>query len=117
MTQMLLILILAFPLSLWAEGAEEIKKTEQEVREQMIKISAELGVSCTECHVVTNFKDNQKEAFKVAAQHIKIVQVLKASGLNGQKGQPEASCYMCHRGQLRYTHKMSSASGEGKKEK
>lgn len=113
----LLFLLLGTPQFLLAEGAEEMKKTEQEIREQMIKISAELGVACTECHMVTNFKDNQKEAFKVAAQHIKIVQILKSSGLNGQKGQPEASCYMCHRGQLRYTHKMSSVASEHKSEK
>lgn len=96
---------LAFAVDVRCESAVEIKKTENEVREQMIKISAELGVTCTECHMVTNFKDSSKESYRVAIQHLKIVQALKENGFNGQKGQPEANCFLCHRGELKFNYK------------
>ena len=71
----------------------------------MLQISRELGVSCTECHLASNFKDPSKNHFKVAVAHKKWVQVLKDSGMDGKNG-PEASCYTCHQGRLKFAHKM-----------
>lgn len=92
-----------------AESAQKIKAKEEEIRQNMILISRQLGVTCTECHNMKNLRDNSLKSFKVAQEHIKIVEVLKLNGLDGKKG-PEASCYMCHRGQMQipYKEKLSS---------
>lgn len=71
----------------------------------MIKISRQLGVTCTECHTTKNFRSGDKPSFKVSLVHMKMVDVLKQNGLSGKNGEPEASCYMCHRGQLKFDHK------------
>jgi|GEM_PF-227787 len=115
-----IILFLIIPSFELARGAEsssalKLKLTETEVREQMIKISAELGVACTECHNVNNFRDESLVNFRVAREHMKLVEVLKSAGMNGQKNQPEASCFTCHRGQLKYEHKMKAENPHYKK--
>ena len=89
----------------WAQTADKIKKSEDDVRQEMIKISRQVGVTCTECHSTKNFKSNEKPAFKVALAHMKITEVLKQNGFSGKNGEAEASCYMCHRGQLKFDHK------------
>lgn len=73
---------------------------EEKIREEMINISRELGVTCTECHNVQNFKDDSKKTFKVSKEHMKITQMLKENGFNGKNNAPAATCYMCHRGKL-----------------
>jgi hypothetical protein len=88
-----------------AQTAEKIKKSEEEIRQEMIKISRQLGVTCTECHSTKNFKSNEKPNFKVSLSHMKMVEVLKQNGLSGKGGEPEATCYTCHRGQLKFDHK------------
>ena len=80
----------------------ELKLREEEIRKQMLQISKELGVTCTDCHSTSNWKDGSKPLFKVALDHMKIVDLLKQGGMNGKNKTPEASCYMCHRGQLNY---------------
>jgi hypothetical protein len=70
----------------------------------MIVISRQLGVTCTECHNLQNFASDEKKSFKVAKDHMRIVETLHSSGFDGKKG-PEASCYMCHKGQLRPDYK------------
>lgn len=87
-------------LSAFAESVKAFVDNEERIREQMITISRELGVTCTECHKVTNFADGSKKTFKVSLNHMKLTQMLKENGMDGKKG-PEATCYMCHRGKLR----------------
>lgn len=87
--------------NLWAESAAQIKMTESQIREQMIQITKELGTSCAECHDTQNFKNSSLPNHRVGKDHLKIVQMLRDNGMNGRNG-PEASCYMCHRGQLKY---------------
>ena len=82
-----------------------LKKDSQEYRELMVKISRQLGVTCTTCHNTANFADASKREFVVAKDHLKIVQLLIDSGMNGQKGAPKADCYMCHRGVLKPAYK------------
>lgn len=90
------------------ESASKLKAGEEDIREQMLQITKELGTTCTECHSVGNFKDGSKNSFKVAAKHIEIVAMLKQKGFNGKDG-PEASCYMCHRGTMKPAYEMKEA--------
>jgi hypothetical protein len=87
------------------KSPSELKLREEEIRKQMIQISKELGVTCTDCHSTSNWKDSSKPYFKVALEHMKIVDLLKQGGMNGKNKTPEASCYMCHRGQVNYNWK------------
>ena len=91
--------------SLRAQTPETIKKSEDEIRQEMIKISRQLGVTCTECHAIKNFKSSEKPNFKVSLAHMKMTDVLKRNGMSGKNGEPEATCYTCHRGQLKFDHK------------
>ncbi len=81
------------------ESAQKLKSNEEEMRQQMLQLTKELGTTCTECHNVANFKDSSKHSFQIAAQHLKLVAVMKENGMDGKKG-PEANCFMCHRGEL-----------------
>lgn len=88
----------------YTESASKIKTNEDKVRQEMIVIARQLGVTCTECHNVNNFASNEKKSFKVAKDHMRIVETLRSNGFDGKKG-PEASCYMCHTGELRPDYK------------
>lgn len=88
-----------------SESTRDLKVSEENVREQMLRITKELGTTCTECHNVNNFKSDAKESFKIGSKHIKLVAVMKANGMDGKSG-PEANCYMCHRGERRPPSKM-----------
>lgn len=91
--------ILALHASGSGQSPVKIKSEEDLVRENMLSISRQLGVTCNTCHISENFKSDKKVEFKIAKEHIKITQILIDSGLNGKAG-PMASCYMCHRGTL-----------------
>lgn len=96
----LLFLILIFiPAPLPAQSVTQFVTTEEKIREEMITISRELGVTCTECHKVQNFKDDSKKTYKVSKEHMKLTLMLRENGFDGKKG-PQATCYMCHRGKL-----------------
>ncbi|WP_413584871.1 hypothetical protein [Bdellovibrio sp. HCB274] len=82
-----------------ANSVPKFVKSEEKIREEMVTISRELGVTCTECHNVQNFTDGSKKSFKVSKEHMKLTQMLKENGFDGKKG-PTATCYMCHRGKL-----------------
>jgi hypothetical protein len=88
-----------------AKTPSNIKTEEEIIRENMLSISRQLGVTCNTCHISENFKSDQKIEFKIAKEHIKITQLLIDSGFNGKNG-PHATCYMCHRGELKPSHKM-----------
>ncbi len=92
-----------------ADSAQKIKIKEEEIRQNMITISRQLGVNCTECHNMKKLSDDSLKNFQVARDHIKAVEILKANGMDGKKG-PEASCYMCHRGQLKIPYKEKANS-------
>lgn len=82
-----------------AESVSKFVTKEEKIREEMVVISRQMGVTCTECHNVSNFASDEKKSFKVAKEHMKLTQMLKDNGFDGKKG-PVASCYMCHRGKL-----------------
>lgn len=81
------------------ESASKMKTNEDQVRQEMIVISRQLGVTCAECHNIQNFASDEKKTFKVAKEHLRIVETLRGKGFDGKKG-PEATCYMCHQGEL-----------------
>jgi hypothetical protein len=81
------------------EGVTKVITNEEKIREEMVQISRELGVTCTECHNVQNFADATKKGFQIGAQHMKLTNLIKANGFDGKKG-PLMTCYMCHRGKL-----------------
>lgn len=101
----LLAVVFALPSSLFAQSqsAQKIKATEEQIRQEMLSISKQLGVTCTECHTLKNFASPEKPNFKISLDHMKLVQMMKEQGFDGKKN-PEASCYMCHRGQLKYKY-------------
>ena len=105
-----MLLVISPFLSAKAESVKEIKTQEEIVREEMIEMSRHLGVTCTECHQVKNFKDDTKSTFKIALEHKKLVQVLKSNGMDGIGKNPMADCFMCHRGKLKpdYLEKQKS---------
>ncbi len=86
------------------ESAKKLKANEDTIRQEMVVISRQLGVTCTECHNVQNFTSDEKKTFKVAKEHMRIVATLRDNGFNGKKG-PEATCYMCHQGELHPEYK------------
>lgn len=88
-----------------SQSPKQIKSKEEQIREDMVRISAELGVTCTACHNSKNFKDDRLSTFKVAREHTKITQLLIDRGFDGKNG-PKATCYMCHRGQLKPDYQM-----------
>lgn len=93
-------LILTGGTNVYGKTVQKFVTTEEEIREQMINLSREIGVTCNECHSLQNFKDGQKKSYQVGKEHMKITQLLKENGFNGKKG-PQATCFMCHRGKLK----------------
>lgn len=92
-----------------AQSAQKIKLKEEEIRHSMVTISRQLGVTCTECHNMKKLADDSLKSFQVAREHMKIVEILKLNGMDGKKG-PEASCFMCHRGQMSVPYKEKLAN-------
>ena len=86
------------------QSAAKIKSHDERIREEMVVISRQLSVTCTECHRVDNFKDDKKASFQKAKEHMEIVQLLKSKGFDGKQG-PLASCFMCHQGALKPAYK------------
>lgn len=87
-----------------AQTPAKLKSEEEQMREVMVVISRQLGVTCTACHNTDNFKSSEKQSFKTAREHMKLTQLLIDSGMNGKSG-PKADCYMCHRGELKPDYK------------
>ena len=87
-----------------SQSVAKIKSHDEVVRGEMIEISRQLSVTCTECHRVDNFSDGKKASFQVAKEHMEIVQLLKSKGFDGKSG-PLATCYMCHAGALKPAYK------------
>lgn len=98
--QSLISLILFLTLPALAQSPAKLKSDEEQMRQLMVTMSRQLGVTCTTCHNTENFRSDKKVEFRIAKEHMKITQLLIDSGMDGKKG-PKASCYMCHRGELK----------------
>lgn len=96
-----LMLLNLYPqMAAFSQSARDLKATDSEYREYMVTLTRQLGVTCTTCHSIKNFADDNKPQFRIAKEHMKITQALIDAGFDGQKSRPKADCYMCHRGQL-----------------
>lgn len=102
---LILFLFLLVPELSPAQIPEEIKKTEETIRKEMITLSRHLGTTCIECHNLKNFKESTKVSFQIAQKHLKAVELLKLNGFSGKNSEPEISCYTCHQGKLKFNHK------------
>lgn len=80
------------------------KLNDIEMRNWMVQISKELGITCAECHNTKNFKDGSSQNFKVALNHMMILKQIN-DGFKKDWRRPEASCFMCHQGKLRPEYK------------
>ncbi len=93
-------IIILFPVFLliytaFASETSLKKDADFQVRERMQVISRQLGVTCTHCHNLKNFKSDEKKSFKVARKHMEVLEWLNTKGFAGN---PKVDCYMCHRG-------------------
>lgn len=116
-TRMSLLVLMASAITLlsWApesfsqspqqEAARRSKASDEEIRSQMLVMSRQLGVSCMACHETDNFTTAKKAEYKVAKEHMRLVQVLIDNGMNGQGSRAKADCYLCHRGELKPKYK------------
>lgn len=110
LTQLVFVFTATFSVSGQSEtpqvaGSEKLKASEEAIREQMMVISRQLGVTCSACHNLKNFASAEKPEFGVSKEHMKITQILIDSGMDGRDKRPKADCYMCHRGQLKPNYK------------
>jgi hypothetical protein len=82
--------------------ADVVTRSEQEVRDEMLLWSRQLGVTCVYCHDLENFKNPAKETFKISLKHSEMVKVLQQEVFQdrdrGNKIKVKVECYMCHRG-------------------
>ncbi len=69
------------------------------MREYMVNISRQIGVTCNHCHNVSNFKSDKMSAYKISKHHMKLVDILNVQGMGGVKTS-KVDCYMCHRGKI-----------------
>jgi len=97
------LVLIALPRA-FAQTPAQIKSNEEQIRQVMITMSRQLGVTCNTCHLTENFKSDKKEMFKVAKEHMRLTQLLIDSGMDGKKT-PKADCYLCHRGKLQPDYK------------
>ncbi len=67
------------------------------MRESMVTMARQLGVTCTHCHDPQNFKADQMRAHSVAREHMRVTAWL--NGRDGLNGKPKIDCYTCHRGE------------------
>jgi hypothetical protein len=77
-----------------------LKGEELRHRDYMVEISRHLGVTCTHCHDVKNFKKNKMPNWITAKQHIEVVESLNNENLK-KLGIKKADCYLCHRGKAK----------------
>ena len=68
-------------------------------REYMIEISRQLGVTCTHCHNLKDFKSQEKKPWAISKKHIDLVKALNTNHKD-LMGFAKADCYLCHRGKL-----------------
>src|ERR1041385_8121981 len=61
----------------------------------MAFISGSLGVRCSYCHIANQFDKDDRPAKLAARRMIQMVFDLNKGNFNGQ---PEVTCYTCHRG-------------------
>jgi hypothetical protein len=87
----------------FSQSPAALKNEQEEMRQVMITLSRQLGVTCTSCHVENNYSSDKMVTFKLAKEHMRLTQLLIDNGMDGKRG-PKADCFMCHRGKLKPDH-------------
>lgn len=67
------------------------------MRESMVLMARQLGVTCTHCHDPNNFKSNTMRTHALARDHMRVTAWLNSK--DGLGGKPKVDCYTCHRGE------------------
>jgi hypothetical protein len=83
------------------------KDADLKLREQMVQMSKELGVTCAYCHNSENFKEAKNKNFKIALEHLKITNMLNSE--KAFHGKPMITCYSCHQGHAQYQYSLPIA--------
>ena len=83
------------------------------MRESMVVMARQLGVTCTHCHDPNNFKSGTMRTHQIAKDHMRVVQVL--NGKQGFNGKPRIDCYTCHRGEAVPAYREPTAKPEKQK--
>ncbi len=80
------------------------------VRNEMLTISRQLGVTCNYCHNPDNLKDGSLKTHQIAKKHIELVKMLNSD--SEKRLIFQADCFTCHRGQAKYNWKEVVGVGE-----
>lgn len=68
------------------------------MRESMVVMARQLGVTCTHCHDPNNFKSSSMRTHTIAREHMRATAWLNTK--DGLGGKPKVDCYTCHRGEV-----------------
>jgi hypothetical protein len=98
MPKILLLLTLLLSQTSHTTTKEGAVDPEIQIRNKMVEISRHLGVTCTECHDLKNFKSDKMPKKKTAALHMQMVDMINKE-FKG-KLNFEMNCFLCHRGKL-----------------
>ena len=75
------------------------------MREYMLDISKQLGVTCNYCHNVKNYKDESMKTHQVSKQHMRVLHMLNTEGFVGQNSL-KVDCFMCHQGKPKFKYQL-----------
>lgn len=88
----------------------KINDADLKVRNAMLTISRQLGVTCNYCHNPDNLKDGSMKTHQIAKKHMELVKMLNSD--SERRLIFQADCYTCHRGQAKYNWKEVVGVGE-----
>ncbi len=80
--------------------------TADELRAVMETFTAQLGVKCTQCHILDEYHKDDREHKQKARKMLQLLDYLRqnAESYFGPEMDPEKlSCWTCHRGQVEVT--------------
>ena len=83
--------------------ASRVNDPESRIREEMKRISRQLGVTCNYCHNPNDLKDSSLRTYQISKRHMELVLFIN-SDAKKRLGHT-ADCYMCHRGQAKFAWK------------
>jgi hypothetical protein len=108
---MIKLLLIFLPLTCFSAPSKNapLKDSDIKTRDYMVELSRQIGVTCTHCHDLKDFKKSDKPAYKLGQTHIEMVAMLneKYAGKVGEK----VDCYMCHRGQPKWDYQEKKPLG------
>lgn len=90
--------------------------TGTEVRDEMQRLSAAIGVKCDHCHVQGNFASDEKRAKHTGRRMLQLTLALNSEFFPahqpaaGESKLGRVTCYTCHQGAA--TPRLSAGSGE-----